>query len=52
VAAIQGVLKSEDMVSEEEALGDLQELMWKVHDPLNWKIDVKKRIEFIECGEW
>jgi len=52
VAAIQCVLKSKEMVFEEEALGDLQELMRRVDDPLNWKIDVQKRIESIECGEW
>jgi hypothetical protein len=52
VAAIHGVQKKKEMVSEQEALDDLTRRMRKIHDPLYWKIDVKKRIDAIECGEW
>jgi hypothetical protein len=40
------------MISEEEALEYLCERLSRIHDPLNWQIDVKKRIEAIGCGEW
>jgi hypothetical protein len=52
VAAISCVQNRKAMISEEDALETLVERMWKIHDPLNWKIDVKKRIEAIGCGEW
>lgn len=52
VAAIHCVQRRKQMISEREALDDLTERIWKVHDPLNWKIDVTKRIDAIECGEW
>ena len=52
VAAIHCVQKKKEMVSEQEALDDLTRRMRKIHDPLYWKIDVKKRIDAIECGEW
>jgi hypothetical protein len=52
VAAIYCVQNGKNMVSKDEALEHLCKRMWKVHDPLNWAIDVKKRIDFIGCGEW
>ena len=52
MAAIHCFKEGKDIISEEEALENLCERMWKVHDPFNWKIDVKKRIEAIGCGEW
>ena len=52
VGAILCVQKRKEMVSEQDALDELVTRMWQVHDPLNWKIDVKKRIDAIECGEW
>ena len=52
VGAISCVQTGKAMVSEEDALETLTKLMWKVHDRLNWEIDVKKRIESIGCGEW
>jgi hypothetical protein len=52
LAAIECVLKGQVMISEEEALDVLKALMWKVHDPLNWAIDVRRRVDSIRCGEW
>ncbi len=52
VAAIHCVQNGKTIISKDEALEHLCEKMWKVHDPLNWGIDVKKRIDFIGCGEW
>ena len=52
VAAIHCFKEGKDIISVQEALENLCERMWKVHDPFNWKIDVKKRIEAIGCGEW
>ena len=52
VAAIYCFKTGKSMISEQEAQKYLWERMWKVHDPLNWEIDVKKRIDSIRCGEW
>jgi len=52
VAAIHCVKEGKNIISEQEALKHLCKGMWKVHDPLNWRIDVAKRIESIGCGEW
>ena len=52
VAAIECIKEDKSMTSEQEALEYRCERMWKVHDDLNWEIDVKKRIESIGCGEW
>lgn len=50
--AIHCVQNKKPMISEKEALEYLCKYMWKAHDPLNWQIDVRKRIESIGCGEW
>lgn len=52
VAAIHCVKEGKNMILEQEAVEHLCKRMWKVHDPLNWQIDVKKRIDAIGCGEW
>jgi hypothetical protein len=41
-----------EMIGPEEALNILLGRMWRVYDPLNWRIDVKKRVDAIERGEW
>lgn len=50
--AIHCVQNKKAMISEKEALDYLWKYVWKVRDPLNWQIDVSKRIEWIRCGEW
>jgi hypothetical protein len=52
VAAIRCIKTGKNMISEQEALEYLGERLSRIHDPLNWQIDVKKRIEAIGCGEW
>lgn len=52
VAAIYCVQQRKRMITEEEAFRLLRDRIWKVHDNLNWKIEVNKRITEIEHGEW
>ncbi len=48
VCAQQG----KETVAPEVALRFLLGRMWQAYDPLNWRIDVKKRVDAIERGEW
>jgi len=52
VAAISCVKQGKPMMSEEEAYSLLGDLLRDLFDPLNWNVDVKKRIKAIELGEW
>jgi hypothetical protein len=52
VAAIRCIKTGKNMILVQEALEYLDERILRIHDPLNWEIDVKKRIEAIGCGEW
>jgi hypothetical protein len=35
-----------------KALEELQRLLVTVHDPLNWRHDVEKRIKHMSLGRW
>ena len=52
LAAIVCVQDHQEMISNEEAFYHLRYYMDKAHDNLNWAIDVRKRVDAIECGEW
>jgi hypothetical protein len=52
VAAVHCVQKRKTMVTEEEAFRLLRDRIWRVHDNLNWRIEVNKRITEIDHGEW
>lgn len=51
IAAIDCVIHDKDTVSSNEALQHLQGLLFRVHDPLTWKSDVKKRVNAIRLGK-
>ena len=51
-AAVHCVQNRMSMIDEHAALFHLMLRMWRVHDSLNWRIEVKNRIDAIEHGEW
>jgi len=51
-AAIQCVKKNKEVIPLDEALDSLRNRIAVFHHHFNWSIDVKKRIESIEGGEW
>ena len=52
VAAIRCTQRREELIKFDEAMEALKDQMLIIHDPLNWRIDVQKRIDAIRCGEW
>lgn len=52
VAAISCVERGVPMLSCGDAYQHVEALIKKVHDPLSWEVEVKKRIKAIELGEW
>lgn len=52
VAAVYCVQKRRDLIWEEEALRHLAERMWKLHDPLSWRLDVQRKMAEVERGAW
>ncbi len=52
LAALDGVQRGAAEVSKIEAMERLSELVSRVHDPLNWQIDVQKRIDQVRLGQW
>ncbi len=52
VAAVECVLHDRQMLTNSEALKHLEGLLVRVHDPLTWKTDVRKRIDSIKLGQW
>ena len=51
-AAIQCVKRNKEIIPLDEALDSLRNRIAGFHHQFNWSIDVKKRIESIEGGEW
>ena len=52
IAAVDCVLHGKPMESNTDALRSLEYLLRKVHDPLTWKTDVRKRVDEINLGQW
>ena len=52
VAAVYCVQKHRDLIWEEEALRHLADRMWKLHDPLSWRLDVQRKMAEVERGAW
>ena len=52
VAALHGLQRGEDVVSMQAATERLQALIAKVHDPLTWAPDVRKRMDTMRLGQW
>jgi hypothetical protein len=51
-AAVACVQQRKPLISEREALAQLQQRMWELHDPLHWRVEVEKRIAEVERGAW
>jgi hypothetical protein len=51
LAALRCVQYGEKSMSYEKALDELLALLCKVHEPFSWKMDVAKRIKFVELGQ-
>lgn len=52
IAAIESMKDEHIDVSHLEALKQLGRMVDKIHDPLTWKIDVKKRADMMRLGQW
>ncbi|RLL49115.1 hypothetical protein D8Y20_13345 [Mariprofundus sp. EBB-1] len=52
IAALYCLRKGSDMVSKSEAIVQLDWLLSKVHDPLSWQTDVKKKTTQMRLGKW
>lgn len=52
VAAVCCVQQRKPLITEREALAQLQWRMWQLHDPLHWRVEVEKRIAELERGAW
>lgn len=50
IAAVECVLHDKPMLSNVDALKQLQGLLFAVHDPLTWKTDVQKPIDAIKLS--
>ena len=51
-AAVRCVQRRQPLISDEAALQLLEHRIKRLHDPLSWAADVRKRIAAIERGEW
>jgi len=52
IAAISCLRDGEDFMSQPAAMERLRRLLVKVHDPLDWRQDVAKRIQHMQLGRW
>lgn len=52
IAAIHCLQHNEPFLSHSAALVQLHRLLAKVHDPLDWRQDVEKRIQHMQLGRW
>jgi hypothetical protein len=52
LAAVHCVQHEKRTVTLEESFRQLERLVQKVHEPLDWHADVEKRITAIRLGEW
>ncbi len=52
IAAIHCLQTGEDMISDAEAMGRLENLIARVHEPMTWRNDVSKRMDSIRLGQW
>lgn len=52
IAAIRCLQSSDDFMGHGQALHHLRGLLAQVHDPLEWKQDVEKRIQHMRLGRW
>ena len=51
-AAIECVRRQGSLLSHEQAIGEFNRFLRRVHDPLTWRNDVLKRADEIRLGQW
>ena len=51
-AAIECVRRQGALLSHEQAIGEFNRFLRRVHDPLTWRNDVLKRADEIRLGQW
>jgi hypothetical protein len=52
IAAIECVQRNNEMIDVKEVLKHLEAQVNYIHEPLDWKIDVKDKIKEIQLGVW
>jgi hypothetical protein len=52
MAAVSCAQTGQTMIPMEKTLRVLEDRVNRLHDPLLWELDVKKRLKTIELGEW
>ena len=52
IAAITGMQHAEDFVSLPTAQERLEQLVYRVHEPVTWKLDVEAKREHMQAGSW
>lgn len=52
VAAIHCIQTGQPIITHVEAVRRLENLIAEIHDPINWRNDVTKRIDSIRLGQW
>jgi hypothetical protein len=52
IAAIRCLQRGDPFMVQPKAVQELQRLLASVHDPLNWRHDVEKRIKHMSLGRW
>ncbi len=52
LAAVRCLQKGMPMISHTEALEELGYAVQKIHDPLAWKFDIRRRTKEMELGKW
>lgn len=52
IAAVRCLQNGKDFMPHGEALSHLRLLLSQVHDPLEWRQDVEKRIQHMQLGRW
>jgi hypothetical protein len=50
LAALRCVQQGKEFMSAEEARAEFDRLLRRVHHPLNWKLDLRKRIKLVQLG--
>ena len=52
IAAIRCIQTKQSLISPEQALNHFSNKMLKIHEPLDWEVDVKRRIKEMQLGKW
>lgn len=52
LAAVRCLQKGVPMVSHAQALDEMGNVLARIHDPLDWEIEVRRRAKEMELGKW